>query len=122
MEVSRNTRWQDWVNLFLGLWLFFAPFFGVGIMVSEAAYSGYVFGIIIAVLSVIALFRPRGVWEEWINLVIGLWLIVAPFALVGFMGPLMWNSVIVGLLVSGVAVLAMATRPVDPTHHIPHHA
>jgi hypothetical protein len=120
--METRTRWQDWVNLLLGLWLFFTPFFGFGMMTGAAALNGYIFGAIIVVLSIVALFQPQ-FWEEWINLFIGLWLIFAPFALGYAVGMFfMWNSVIVGLLVGGAAVWAMYARPTGPTHHVPHHA
>ncbi len=120
--METRTRWQDWVNLLLGLWLFFTPFFGFGMMTGAAALNGYIFGAIIVVLSIVALFQPQ-FWEEWINLFIGLWLIIAPFVLGYAVGMFfMWNSVIVGLLVGGAAVWAMYARPTGPTHHVPHHA
>lgn len=122
--MQTGSRWQDWLNLFLGLWLFITPLlFGFGAMTDAVAVNGYIFGALIAVLSAIALVRPR-VWEEWINLIIGLWLIVSPLALFGYAaaGTLMWSSVIVGLLVGGDAVWAMASRPIGPTPHMPHHA
>jgi SPW repeat len=121
--METRTRWQDWVNLFLGLWLFFTPFFGFGLMTGAPAYNGYIFGAMIASLSILALARPQA-WEEWINLVIGLWLIVAPFVLFGYLAGsvMMWNSIVIGLLVGGDALWAMASRPMGPTHHMPHHA
>lgn len=121
METTR-TRWQDWVNLLLGLWLFFSTYLSVATMGEAAAINGFIFGAIIAVMSIVALFQPQ-FWEEWINLFIGLWLLFAPFALGYAVGMLMWNSIVVGLLVGGIAVWAMARkRPMGPTHHVPHHA
>lgn len=123
MEASRNMRWQDWLNLALGAWLFVMPFFGVVPMASPAAVNGFFFGSVIAVISVAALVKEQP-WEEWVNGVIGLWLIAAPFVL-GFTlgGVAMWSSVIIGLFIVGDALwAALTTRPADPTNHAPHQA
>lgn len=115
-ELERNTigrwqdrtmgRWQDWFNLVLASWLILAPFFAFGISGDVAAWNSYVCGAIVAIFAIAALVRPQ-VWEEWVNLVIGVWLIVAPFAL-GFTdqpGP-MWNQIVVGFLIGGDALWA----------------
>lgn len=110
-------RWQDWLNLVLGLWLLTAPFFGMGAATGTAAWDGYIFGTIIAVLSGWALYQPRA-WEEWSNLVLGLWLIAAPFAL-GFTTETaaMWNHIVVGLVVGADALWAALAKAPEHPHH-----
>lgn len=105
--------WQDWATLVLGFWLFLSPWFGLGEMQS-AAWNSWIFGLALAVISISALSRPQ-TWEEWTNLVIGIWLIIAPFVL-GFSVETgaMWNHIIVGLLVGADALWAMRT-PVHRT-------
>ena len=53
-------------------------------------------------------------WEEWVNLVLGLWLIVAPWAL-GFAGSVnaLWTHVILGVLTAAVSAWALW----DYRHH-----
>ncbi|MFZ5589994.1 MAG: SPW repeat domain-containing protein [Pseudomonadota bacterium] len=68
--METKQRWQDWINLILGLWLLVAPFLGVGLHADAAAWNSYIFGAIIALLSAAALGKPQA-WEEWTNLVIG---------------------------------------------------
>lgn len=115
-------RWQDWLNLFLGLLLFFTPMFAVGHVMAAASWNGYLFGSIIAVLSGVALFQPE-VWEEWVNLALGLWLFIAPF-IFGYAsgGMLMWVSVIAGILIAADALWAIIVQvaPMHRTHS--HHA
>lgn len=109
--MERQQRWQDWVNLVLGVWLFLSPFFGIG--ESQAATTNsYVFGFIVAAASAWALSRPR-IWEEWVNLAVGVWLIIAPLVL-GFSNETgaMWNHIIVGLVVAGDALWVMLQRPI----------
>lgn len=109
MTDSSNGRWQDWVNLCLGIWLFLAPAFSLAPSGSGLiAWNGYIFGAAVAVFAVWALAQPQS-WEEWLNLIIGLWLIAAPFVL-AFSSDTgaTWNHIIVGVLVSGDALWAMS--------------
>jgi SPW repeat len=55
-----------------------------------------------------------GVWEEWANFALGVWLVVSPWVL-DFAGfptiLLMWNSVIFGALIFVVAGWALTEEP-----------
>lgn len=56
--------------------------------------------------------RPAATWvrlSSGVNLVAGLWLVVAPFAL-GYadIDEALWNDVIVGVLIAGLAVVRLA--------------
>ncbi len=109
--MKQEQRWQDWTNLLFGVWLVLAPFFGIGVLNDAAAWNFYISGTAVAVFAIAALIRPQ-VWEEYVNLFVGIWLILAPFVL-GFTdqpGP-MWNQIIVGLLVGGDALWAALQSP-----------
>ncbi len=111
----REQRWQDWTNLLLGAYLVLAPFFGIGTVNDVAAINSYLTGTAVAILAIAALAR-RQLWEEYTNLILGLWLIVAPFAL-GFTnlaGPTM-NQIVVGILVGGVALGATIKKSTPTT-------
>lgn len=109
--MDTKQRWQDWVNLILGTWLFITPFFGMEMTSSTAAWNSYIFGVVVVVLSIWALVRPRA-WEEWINLIVGIWLIIAPFALGYTMQTTaMWNSIVVGVIVGIDAIWAATANP-----------
>lgn len=91
-------QWQDWAQLALGVWLFFSPFFLHYTDVNNAAMNAYLIGIAIAVLSVAELYVHRR-WEEWVNLLLGIWLIISPW-LLGYntmRGPTQ-NAVVLGLI------------------------
>ncbi len=110
----KETRWQDSTNVLLGGWLILAPFFGIGVTGDIAAINSYLTGTAVAIFAITALVRPQ-MWEEYTNLVLGFWLIIAPFVL-GFtnlVGP-MYNQIIVGLLIGGVA-LAVTLEKTPPT-------
>lgn len=115
--METKQRWQDWVNLIFGFWLFITPFLvGMAGLSNMLAWNGYIFGVIIAVLSIWALVQPRA-WEEWINLLIGIWLIVSPFVL-GFSmhTAAMWNFIVVGIIVGADALWAALANP-SPMQH-----
>jgi uncharacterized membrane protein YqhA len=107
----KNERTCDVLNLILGAFLFFSPWifdFAAGAQTQNAMVSG----IIIAVLSIAALAAFME-WEEWVNLVVGLWVLVSPWVL-GFANTTaMAVHVIVGILVAVIAAveLWMMHRP-----------
>lgn len=120
--MENNQRWQDWVILALGVWLFFAPFFmAYGSATGAAAWDSYVVGALVAVSAVSALWTPESLSEKWVNVVLGLWLVMAPFAF-GFDASeavATWNHVVVGILVVGDSLWGMAAYPASGAH-VPH--
>ena len=81
MEEWCNLRLCDVVNLSLAVVLFFSPWL-FDLSGGAPWQTASIVGIIIAVLSIAAL-AAFAVWEEWLILVAGLVLIVAPW-LLGF--------------------------------------
>jgi hypothetical protein len=107
----KDRRWQDVAMLVLGFWLIVSPFV---LLYSEtmgiASLNSYLLGVAVMVFAAIALYQPH-MWEEWVNLVLGIWLIVAPIVL-GFrteMAPTV-NHFIVGVLIVIDALWAMYPR------------
>lgn len=112
----QSNHWQDWANLVLAIWLFISPWvinFGASAVAttgaaagtavtpaaSNAAWNAWVLGVIIFLVAISAIGRLRA-WQEWVNLLLGIWLFVAPWAL-GFtqLGGAAWDHWIVGVLV-----------------------
>ena len=81
MEEWSSLRLCDVANLSLGVMLFFSPWL-FDLSTGAPWQTASIVGVIIAVLSIAAL-AAFAVWEEWLNLVAGLALIVAPW-LLGF--------------------------------------
>lgn len=100
-------RWQDGVNMLLGLWLFVSPWVTDYATHQAGAWNAYVLGTAIVVFAAVAVYMPT-VWEEVVNMVFGVWLVISPYAL-GFMSqtPIAMNAVIVGALTVGFAYWAM---------------
>jgi hypothetical protein len=101
-------RWQDWVNLILGLWTFVSPWvFGFAAGASTAARAMWILGAAIVVFAAFAVYMHRA-WEEVINILLGVCLIASPWVLSFTEIPTpTTNAVVVGLLVTAFAVWAM---------------
>jgi len=114
-----SNRWQDWLNLVLGAWLFISPWVlgfartstANGSVMSSAAPNAWIFGVIVIILSIAALARTQP-WEEWLNALAGIWVFISPWAL-GYaaMSTALWNSLIVGALVFILACWDLSTMP-----------
>ena len=100
-------KWQDWANLVLGLWLVLSPWILGFSGTSSATWNAVLLGLAVGLLSLLHL-QGGPLWEEWANVVLGVWLILSPWIL-GFSGEAdaTWNAVIVGLLV-GLLALSVA--------------
>jgi hypothetical protein len=101
-------RWQDWVNVVLGVWMFLSPWIlGFAAAQGAAAWCAWILGAAVIVFAASAVYVPKA-WEEAINIILGLCLIVAPWVLgFGAQSTATSNSVIVGVLVVAFGVWAM---------------
>ena len=116
MEGSR-AKLCDVMNLFLGTILFFSPWL-FSLSPGAPRQTASVIGLLIAVLSIAAL-AAFAIWEEWLNLIAGLWLIVAPW-LLGFQDSnAMTIDAVIGTVVAALAAfeiwLAVDGRQGGPT-------
>ena len=101
-------RWQDWVNLFLGMWLFVSPL-ALGLVIGSpaATWNACVLGLAIIAFAWGAVYIPRA-WTEAINIILGLWLMASPWIL-GFelQTVARTTTVATGLLLMALATWAM---------------
>ena len=70
----------DVINLVLGASLMSAPWVFGFTTVEMAARNAWVSGALIGVAAIMALIAFAA-WEEWVNLVLGLWVAISPWAL-----------------------------------------
>lgn len=96
-------HWEDWCDWAFGIWLCLSPwalrYWQDPVATRNAVIVGFL--IIFAEVLTLSWFRP---WEEWISVVLGAYLTVSPW-LLGIADPVpKWNFVIVGLLVTGLAL------------------
>ena len=107
MDITTK-RWQDLGNILLGAWLFVSPWvlnYEVGYR--SASFNAYILGVGIVVFAAVAVYIPQ-VWEEGINMALGVWMIASPWVL-GFSSErnIATNTVVVGVLVTALAAWAM---------------
>jgi hypothetical protein len=76
--MKRNEIVPDVINLILAIWLFLSPWIVGFVNVAPAAWVAWLSGIAIAIISVVAL-SVSGEWEEWINLLLGIWVLISPW-------------------------------------------
>jgi hypothetical protein len=69
-----SKRWQDWVNLILGLWTIASPWI-LGLLEGEPAvvWSAWTLGASIVVFAVLAMFTAFGVWAMLRNIDLQKW-------------------------------------------------
>ena len=99
LSVLMKEHWQDGVSVLVGVWLVTSPWVLGYYGITAAMWNSVALGVIFAVAAGAALLKFHE-WEEWINVVLGAWLIMSPWLLdYAVMGAAAWNHAIVGLLV-----------------------
>lgn len=110
MENSKyleQSRTLATINLIVGIWLIVAPYF-INPLTSQAFWNATIIGIALVIFSGIRLAMPRATWASGVNAILGIWLIIAPFAL-GFLATgAYWNQIISGIIVLIVAMMNMS--------------
>lgn len=113
-----NVRTASGLNIVAGIWLIMAPFLVGYANLENAMWNDIICGAIVAILAAIRVSTPlSNPWLSWVNVVIGIWLIIAPFILgySEFPAPV-WNDIILGIIIAGLAAWsAWATGAVRPT-------
>jgi hypothetical protein len=101
--------WTSGINLIAGIWLFIATW-ALNSQTSASRTNDWIFGVVIVVLAWIRLSaRSRGGVASWLNVLAGIWLIIAPFALHYETAAQQWNSVVVGIVVAVLGIASGAT-------------
>ena len=108
-----TSQWRDALNFVFGIWLVLSPWILGYVAEQAAAWNAYLVGAIIAVAAVVALVKFRK-WEEWVTVALAIWLIISPWLLgVSALTTVLWNQVVVGLLVGGLAIWSVMSEHKD---------
>ena len=102
----RIVHWQDIVSLAVGVWLLLSPL-ALG-FAGAPAWITVVLGMAVIMFAIEGLILPSFL-EEWGEIVLGLSLVAAPWALGYQSGDAIVNSVASGVLVMVMAVWEMTT-------------
>jgi hypothetical protein len=110
--------WPSWIDFLLGIWLIIAPFaLGYRGLSGRATGEDVIFGILIAAFSLWTALKSNAPgFTNWLMMLFGLWVLIAPFALryheIARTTP---NDVSVGLVVLILAIVrAGMRRPAKP--------
>jgi hypothetical protein len=102
-QFSLPKQWEDWCNWLLGIWLCISPWALEFDLEPTATRTAVISGIVVILAEVMTLsvFRP---WEEWINVILGAWLIICPWILGISASAVRANFIVVGVLIMGLAL------------------
>ncbi len=92
-----RAHYQDWITLVCAVLLFISPWILAFSGDVTATRAAWITGVVVAIFAVAALVQFAE-WEEWVSLLLGVWMIVAPWV-VGFSG--------VGVAVAAFVVLGI---------------
>src|SRR5262249_30952242 len=115
MNEWSNAKLCDVANLVLGGILLVAPWI-FGFPSGAASQNAVVSGIVIAVISIAAL-AVFAVWEEWLNLIVGVWVLISPWVLSFAGSTAMQVHVVIGVIVAALAALEIWLRYQRPPRH-----
>jgi len=110
----KTIKTLSWLVVLLGAWEFVASFILGYSAKTGALWDAIILGIALVILAGwAALSNLEGTAKplSWINAVLGLWLIIAPF-IIGYANLVgaLWNDIIVGILVAVLSVWAAITK------------
>ena len=96
------------ISLIAGIWLVLSAF----VMSLGLTSNVFIIGVLLVIFSLIELYSMEStMWVSWVNGVLGLWLLISPFFIMDMTRGEIWNVVILGIIVLGVAIWGgMSTR------------
>jgi SPW repeat len=105
-EFSLPKQWEDWASWAFGIWLCISPWALEFDLDRLPTRNAVIVGCLIILAEVVTLsvFRP---WEEWINVVLGAWLVISPWVLGIAPTAAKVNFVVIGALVIALALYEM---------------
>ncbi len=120
----KTAKILSWIIAVAGLWEIVAPFIFGMTATTAFLWDAIIIGLALVVLGVWAALANQETtvkYLNWINAVLGLWLIIAPFVLsYSSAAAAMWNDIIIGLvvLVLGTwAALTVGSQGQQPMGH-----
>ena len=109
-QFSLPKQWEDWCNWLLGIWLCISPWALRFDLEPTATRTAVISGILVILAEVVTLSIYRA-WEEWINAILGAWLMICPWVLEIGSSAVTVNFVVVGLLVLILAFYEIWNEP-----------
>ena len=101
IHVTERSAVSSLVNVLSGFWIIISPFV-LGLHAPKAIWNDVVVGALVGTLAIVR-WAMEQAGRSWVNLLLGIWLVVSPFVLVLGTGA-MWNNVILGIIVAAFAL------------------
>jgi hypothetical protein len=108
---SRGRDWRrdgapgiSWINILLAIWVIISPFVLGFTHFPRAMWNNVATGCAVGILAIIRTSLPQQRGWSWVNVILGIWLIISPFALAFVTGSAaLWNNVILGIIITIIA-------------------
>ncbi|HEX5491953.1 MAG TPA: SPW repeat protein [Candidatus Udaeobacter sp.] len=100
----------SWINIVLGIWVIISPFIVQFTQFPAAMWNNVIVGIVIAVLAIIRTSVPRQTGWSWVNVILGIWMIISPFALGAMTTAVLWNNIILGIVIALIATGSASSK------------
>ena len=117
-KVDLPRHWQDWASWVLALWLLISPWALDFSHEDPATRNAVIVGALLLALEVVTLSAFRS-WEEWANILVGVWLILSALVLPLASGAARLNFGLVGAMVVALALFELWDLKQRPTADTP---
>lgn len=112
--LQQNTylRASGSIDILVGIWLVISPFLLGYSGNTSALWNDIISGILVIIFAATQTIqsKERITWPAWISLLIGIWLVLAPFALNNSaVSGTLWNEIISGIIIIALAAWAAFT-------------
>jgi hypothetical protein len=110
---NESARTASVLTLIAGLWLIISPFWMNYLGDPAALWNTCLVGVVVGLLSLIrACYPAENVSLSWINLLLGLWLIVSPFVLpYHYLEAAVRNDVLSGIIIGVLSICSALGTP-----------
>jgi uncharacterized membrane protein HdeD (DUF308 family) len=110
VEVARTA---SVLNIIAGIWLIISPFWMGYYVEPGPLWNTLIVGIVVGVLALVrACYPAENVGLSWINLILGIWLIVSPFFLpYHSLAVPIRNDVILGIIIGVLSICSALATP-----------
>jgi hypothetical protein len=89
------------INILAGLWLIIAPFLLGYSDLIEPTWNDILVGVAVVIVAGVKMSKPlSAAGISWVNVILGVWLIVAPFVLAYEAQNARWNDVVLGCIIA----------------------
>lgn len=102
--MENRQHWQDWLTGIVGVWLIVSPWVLGYATPADGAPSVVTWNFIlsgaVAIVFAGAALMAYRMWEEWVEVILGLWLIASPWILqFTASDPAFWSAVLGGVVI-----------------------